>query len=154
MVKIYTVTDRTHRYHVRNNRKNINELHSIIQKKNVEIDNYRTILVKNTNTISRTNGFNRFLYNTYSELYNKYNTLMSDINGWKSSLQNAEKCIHEQSETIKNMNKELDETKDMYDNLEELYNEKVTECERLKNNNNVNLEEKVNSEENDMNFNN
>ncbi len=119
MVKLYITTDRTHRYNVRTNNKQISELHNVIKKKTDEvhmcIENNR----QNYNVLSRTNGFNRMIYTAYSELYKKYVNLIEDFNKCRTSLEATEN-------KLQNVN-------EMYENLEDIYNERVTECERLKN---------------------
>jgi hypothetical protein len=70
------------------------------------------------NVLSRTNGFNRMIYNTYSELYKKYTNLIQNFDKTRVTLRDTEE--------------KLKETTDLYENLEDIYNEKVAECERLK----------------------
>ena len=118
MVKLYITTDRTFRYNKRCNEKQVSEMKHIIKKKTDEvhyfIENNRQI----GNILSRTNGFNKMIYNAYSELYKKYTNLIHDFDKLRVTLCNTEA--------------KLKETTDLYENLEDIYNEKVAECERLK----------------------
>jgi hypothetical protein len=68
MVKLYITTDRTFRYNVRTNNKHVSDLKTVIVKKTGEIHKCIEINRQTHNTISRTNGFNRMIYNAYSEL--------------------------------------------------------------------------------------
>lgn len=118
MVKLYITTDRTFRYNKRCNEKQVSEMKHIIKKKTDEvhkcIENNRQI----GNILSRTNGFNKMIYNAYSELYKKYTDLIHSFDKLRVTLRNTEE--------------KLKETTDLYENLEDIYNEKVAECERLK----------------------
>lgn len=118
MVKLYITTDRTFRYNKRCNEKQVSEMKHIIKKKTDEvhkcIENNRQI----GNILSRTNGFNKMIYNAYSELYEKYKDLIHNSDKLRVTLRNTEE--------------KLKETTDLYENLEDIYNEKVAECERLK----------------------
>lgn len=118
MVKLYITTDRTFRYNKRCNEKQVSEMKHIINKKTDEvhkcIENNRQI----GNILSRTNGFNKMIYNAYSELYKKYTNLIHDFHKLRVTLHNTEE--------------KLKETTDLYKNLEDIYNEKVAECEILK----------------------
>lgn len=118
MVKFYITTDRTFRYNKRCNEKQVSEMKHIIKKKTDEvhkcIENNRQI----GNILSRTNGFNKMIYNAYSELYKKYTDLIHNSDKLRVTLCNTEA--------------KLKETTDLYENLEDIYNEKVAECERLK----------------------
>ena len=118
MVKLYITTERTFRYNNRCNEKQISEMKHIIKKKTDEvhkcIEHNRHI----GNILSRTNGFNRMIYNTYSELYKKYINLIQNFDKLRVTLRDTET--------------KLKETTDLYENLEDIYNEKVSECERLK----------------------
>ena len=118
MVKLYITTDRTFRYNKRSNVKQISEMKHIIKKKTDEvhkcIEHNRQIV----NILSRTNGFNRMIYNTYSELYKKYTSVIQNFDKLRVTLRETET--------------KLAETTEMYENLEDIYNDKVSECERLK----------------------
>jgi hypothetical protein len=118
MVKLYITTDRTFRYNNRCNEKQFSEMKHIIKKKTDEvhyfIENNRQI----GNILSRTNGFNKMIYNAYSELYKKYTNLIHDFDKLRVTLCNTES--------------KLKDTTELYENLEDIYNEKVAECERLK----------------------
>ena len=132
MVKLYITTDRTFRYNNRCNEKQISEMKYIIKTKTNEANNFIENIRKITNTLSRTNGFNRMIYDTYSELYKRYTNLIQDFDKLRVTLRNTEE--------------KLKETTDLYENLEDIYNEKVAECERLKKT--ENLEEGEIKEEN------
>ena len=118
MVKLYITTDRTFRYNKRCNEKQVSEMKHIIKKKTDEV--YKCIEHNRQigNVLSRTNGFNRMIYNTYSELYKKYTNLIQNFDKTRVTLRDTEE--------------KLKETTDLYENLEDIYNEKVAECERLK----------------------
>jgi arsenate reductase-like glutaredoxin family protein len=57
-------------------------------------------------------------------LYTTYNNITFTLQDYKKTL-----FVTEQK---------LNEIEELYENLEELYNEKVTECEKLKNENKIN----------------
>jgi hypothetical protein len=118
MVKLYITTDRTFRYNKRCNEKQVSEMKCIIKKKTHEVHNYMENTRQIGNVLSRTNGFNKMIYNAYSELYKKYTNLIHDFDKLRVTLCNTEA--------------KLKETTDLYENLEDIYNEKVAECERLK----------------------
>ena len=118
MVKLHITTDRTFRYNKRCNEKQVSEMKYIIKKKTDEVHNYIEDNRQIGNHLSRTNGFNKMIYNAYSELYEKYINLTHDIDKLRVTLRNTEA--------------NLNETTEMYENLEEIYNEKVEECESLK----------------------
>lgn len=127
MTNYHICTDRTYRYKNRSYNKKITELSTDIKKKTIKINNYRDWCREATNWLARTNTFNRFIYNTYSELYTKYNNLVCTTNETKQILNDTRQ--------------KLEETEEMYDNLEQLYNDKVAECKRLTN---CNTSENVN----------
>jgi len=118
MVKLYITTDRTFRYNNRCNEKQISEMKHIIKKKTDEVHNCIEDNRRIGNILSRTNGFNRMIYNTYSELYKKYTDLIQNFDKLRVTLRETET--------------KLAETTEMYENLEDIYNDKVAECERLK----------------------
>lgn len=118
MVKLYITTDRTFRYNNRCNNKQISEMNHIIKKKTDEVHNCIEHNRRIGNVLSRTNGFNRMIYNTYSELYKKYTDL----------IQNSDKL----RVTLRETETKLAETTELYENLEDIYNDKLAECERLK----------------------
>ncbi len=115
MVKLHIITDRTFRYNVRSNNKRFSELNNIIKKKTDDVNRYTEDSRQVYNSIARTNGFNRMIYNSYSELYKKYMELIGDFDKCRNSLRQKEK--------------ELADTTEMYNNLEEIYNEKVSDLE-------------------------
>ncbi len=119
MVKLYITTDRTFRYNVRSNNKQISELNNLIKKKTNEmhmcIENNRQYY----NLLSRTNGYNKWIYSAYTELYKKYVNLIDDLTDCRNSLQETKD--------------KLKKTYEKYENLADLYNKNVTKCERLKN---------------------
>jgi len=127
MVKLYITTDRTFRYNVRSNNKQISELNNLIKKKTNEmhmcIENNRHYY----NLLSRTNGFNRWIYSTYTDLYKKYMILINDLTKCRNSLQETEDKLKKANEK--------------YENLAGVYNENVTKYERLKNEDNEIKEE-------------
>ena len=118
MVKIYTTTDRTHRYHKRSNEKQVSELKCVIEKKTREVHDCIEHNRKISNVLARTNGFNRMIYNAYNELYKKCTFVIKDFDKLRVTLRNTET--------------KLKETTELYENLEDIYNEKVAECENLK----------------------
>ena len=118
MVKLYITTERTFRYNNRCNEKQISEMKQIIKKKTDELHNCIEHNRRIGNTLSRTNGFNRMIYNTYSELYKKYTNVIENFDKLRVTLRETET--------------KLAETSEMYENLEDIYNDKVAECERLK----------------------
>ena len=119
MVKLYITTDRTFRYDVRSNNKQLFELNNTIKKKTNDLNMYIEDNRQICNSLSRTNGFNRMIYNSYSELYKKYTNIIGEFDKCRNYLLQKEK--------------ELEENVNLYNNLEDIYNEKVTECEKLKN---------------------
>lgn len=118
MVKFYITTDRTFRYNDRCNKKQISEMKCIIKTKTNEVNNCIEHNRKINNTLSRTNGFNRMIYNTYSDLYKRYTSVIQEFDKLRVTLRNTEE--------------KLKDTTEMYENLEDIYNEKAVECERLK----------------------
>tara|TARA_B100000768_G_C11279577_1_gene377775 strand:- start:1810 stop:2112 length:303 start_codon:yes stop_codon:yes gene_type:complete len=90
-------------------------LNNIIKKKTDDVNRYTEDSRQVYNSIARTNGFNRMIYNSYSELYKKYMELIGDFDKCRNSLRQKEK--------------ELADTTEMYNNLEEIYNEKVSDLE-------------------------
>jgi hypothetical protein len=120
MVKLYITTDRNFRHNVRCNKKNLSELKDIIKKKTDEIHMYIESERQLYNSFVRSRAFNKTIYETYSELYTKYINLVNNFDNIRKSLYDTEK--------------KLDETTELYKNLEDVYNEKVAECERLKKN--------------------
>ncbi len=118
MVKLYITTDRTFRYNVRTNNKHISDLKTVIVKKTDEVHNYMENTRQIGNVLSRTNGFNRMIYQAYSELYKKYTDVIRYVDRMTISLRETES--------------KLKDTTELYENLEDVYNEKVAECERLK----------------------
>lgn len=118
MVKLYITTDRTFRYNKRCNEKQVSEMKHIIKKKTDEMNKCIEHNRQIGNVLSRTNGFNRMIYNTYSELYKKYTSVIQNFDKLRVTLRETET--------------KLAETIEMYENLEDIYNEKVAECERLK----------------------
>jgi hypothetical protein len=119
MTKYYVCTDRANRYKNRSFNKKITELSTDIKKKTIKINDYRDWGRQAINWIARTNAFNKFIYNTYSELYTKYNDLL---------------CTSAETKRILNDTKQkLNEIEELYDNLEQLYNDKVAECKSLAN---------------------
>ena len=118
MVKLYITTDRTFRYNNRCNEKQISEMKHIIKKKTDEVHSYIEHNRRLGNVLSRTNGFNRMIYDTYSQLYRKYTDVIQNFDKLRVTLRETEK--------------KLAETTEMYENLEDIYNDKVAECERLK----------------------
>ena len=118
MVKLYITTDRTFRYNNRCNEKQISEMKHIIKRKTDEMHNCIEHNRRLGNVLSRTNGFNRMIYDTYSGLYRKYTDVIQNFDKLRVTLRETEK--------------KLAETTEMYENLEEIYNDKVAECERLK----------------------
>lgn len=118
MVKLHITTDRTFRYNKRCNEKQVSEMKYIIKKKTDEVHNYIEDNRQIGNLLSRTNGFNRMIYNAYSELYKKYINLTHDFDKIRVTLRETETKLAEITE--------------MYENLEDLYNDKVAECEKLK----------------------
>lgn len=118
MVKLYITTDRTFRYNKRCNEKQVSEMKCIINKKTDEVHYFIESNRQIKNVLSRTNGFNKMIYNAYSELYKKYTELIHNFDELRVTLCNTEE--------------KLKETTDLYENLEDIYNEKVAECERLK----------------------
>ena len=118
MVKLYITTERTFRYNKRCNEKQVSEMKYIIKKKTDEVHNCIEHNRQIGNVLSRTNGFNRMIYNTYSELYKKYTNVIRDFDKMRLTLRDTEA--------------KLKETTEMYENLEDIYDEKVAECERLK----------------------
>lgn len=118
MVKLYITTDRTFRYNNRCNEKQFSEMKCIIKKKTDEVHNYMENTRQIGNVLSRTNGFNRMIYQTYSELYKKYTDVIRYVDRMTISLRETES--------------KLKDTTELYENLEDVYNEKVAECERLK----------------------
>lgn len=118
MVKLYIATDRTFRYNNRCNEKKVSEMKHIIKKKTDEVHNYIENNRQIGNILSRTNGFNKMIYNAYSELYKKYTNLIHDFDKLRV--------------TLRNTDAKLKETTELYENLEDVYDEKVEECERLK----------------------
>lgn len=123
MVNFYTTTDRTHRYHKRCNEKQVLEMKYIIKKKTDEVHYYIEHNRKIANLLSRTNGFNRMIYNAYSGLYKKYTNVIQDFDKLRVTQRDTEA--------------KLKETEELYENLEYIYNEKVSECEKLKRTNNL-----------------
>ena len=118
MVKLYITTDRTFRYNNRCNEKQISEMKHIIKKKTDEVHSCIEHNRRLGNVLSRTNGFNRMIYDTYSQLYRKYTDVIQNFDKMRVTLRETEK--------------KLTETTEMYENLEQIYNDKVAECERLK----------------------
>jgi hypothetical protein len=118
MVKLYITTDRTFRYNNRCNEKQFSEMKCIIKKKTDEVHNYMENTRQIGNVLSRTNGFNRMIYQAYSELYKKYTDVIRYVDRMTISLRETES--------------KLKDTTELYENLEDVYNEKVAECERLK----------------------
>ena len=118
MVKLYITTDRTFRYNNRCNEKQFSEMKCIIKKKTDEVHNYMENTRQIGNVLSRTNGFNRMIYQAYSELYKKYTDVIRYVDRMTISLRETES--------------KLNDTTELYENLEDVYNEKVAECERLK----------------------
>ena len=118
MVKLYITTDRTFRYNKRCNEKQVSEMKQIIKKKTDEVHKCIEHNRQIGNVLSRTKGFNIMIYNTYSELYKKYTNVIQNFDKLRVTLRETET--------------KLAETTDMYENLEDIYNDKVAECERLK----------------------
>lgn len=118
MVKLYITTDRTFRYNKRCNEKQVSEMKHIIKKKTDEMNKCIEHNRRLGNVLSRTNGFNRMIYDTYSQLYRKYTDVIQNFDKLRVTLRETEK--------------KLAETTEMYENLEDIYNDKVAECERLK----------------------
>lgn len=118
MVKLYITTDRTFRYNNRCNEKQFSEMKHIIKKKTDEVHNYMENTRQIGNVLSRTNGFNKMIYQAYSELYKKYTDVIRYVDRMTISLRETES--------------KLKDTTELYENLEDIYNEKVAECERLK----------------------
>lgn len=118
MVKLHITTDRTFRYNKRCNEKRFSEMNYNIKKKTDEVHNYIEDNRQIGNVLSRTNGFNRMIYKAYSELYKKYTNLIGNFDKLRVSFRDTEA--------------KLKETAELYENLENVYNEKVAECERLK----------------------
>lgn len=118
MVKLYITTDRTFRYNNRCNEKQVSEMKHIIKKKTDEVHKCIEHNRQIGNVLSRTNGFNRMIYNTYSELYKKYTCVIQNFDKLRVTLRETET--------------KLAETTEMYENLEDIYNDKLAECERLK----------------------
>ena len=118
MVKLYITTERTFRYNNRCNEKQFSEMKCIIKKKTDEVHNYMENTRQIGNVLSRTNGFNRMIYQAYSELYKKYTDVIRYVDRMTISLRETES--------------KLKDTTELYQNLEDIYNEKVAECERLK----------------------
>ena len=118
MVKLYITTDRTFRYNKRCNEKQVSEMKCIINTTTDEVHYFIESNRQIKNVLSRTNGFNKMIYNAYSELYKKYTELIHNFDELRVTLCNTEE--------------KLKETTELYENLEDIYNEKVAECERLK----------------------
>jgi membrane-bound lytic murein transglycosylase len=118
MVKLYITTDRNFRHNVRCNKKNLSELKDVIKKKTDEVHMYIERERQLYNSYVRSRAFNKTIYETYSDLYVKNAELDKNFNNIKKSLCDAEE--------------KLKETTELYKNLEDIYNEKVSECERLK----------------------
>lgn len=118
MVKLYITTDRNFRYNVRSNKKNLRELKDIIKKKTDDVHMYIERERQLHNSLVRSRAFNKTIYQTYSGLYTKYTELVENFVNIKNSLYDTEE--------------KLKETTELYKNLEDVYNEKVAECERLK----------------------
>lgn len=118
MVKLHITTERAFRYNKRCNEKQVSEMKHIIKKKTDEVHSFIEHNRQIGNVLSRTNGFNRMIYNAYSELYKKYTSVIQNIDNLRVTLRETET--------------KLAETTEMYENLEDIYNDKVAECERLK----------------------
>jgi predicted RNase H-like nuclease len=118
MVKLHIITERTFRYNRRCNKKQVSEMKYIINEKTDEVHGFIEHTRQLTNTLSRTNGFNKVIYHAYSGLYKKYIEVIQDFDRLRVSMRDTET--------------KLKETTELYENLEDVYNEKVAECERLK----------------------
>ena len=117
MVKLYITTERVARYNKRCNNKQISEMQSIIKKKTDDVHEFIEDNRQISNSLSRSNGFNKMIYNAYSGLYNRYTNIVREFDKMRVYLRVTEE--------------KLKKTTELYENLEDIYNEKVEECERL-----------------------